>query len=74
MFKLMKNEWIKLKSEKVILVIVILSLIPLLMNFANFAINNKDISLESGFYFTYYNQYFMMLPIISSVLISFTFH
>ncbi|WP_040982722.1 ABC transporter permease [Oceanobacillus jeddahense] len=74
MFKLMKNEWIKLKSEKVILVIVILSLIPLLMNFANFAINNKDISLESGFYFTYYNQYFMMLPIISSVLISFTFY
>lgn len=74
MFKLIKNEWIKIKSEKVILVIVVLSLIPLLMNFANFAINNKDISLDSGFYFTYYNQYFMMLPIISSVLISFTFY
>ncbi|ONK22331.1 hypothetical protein BLX87_16685 [Bacillus sp. VT-16-64] len=74
MFKLIKNEWIKVKSEKVILVIVVLSLIPLLMNFANFAINNKDISLDSGFYFTYYNQYFMMLPIISSVLISFIFY
>src|SRR5690625_454420 len=74
MLKLVKNEWIKIKSEKVILVIVILSLIPLLMNFANFAINNGDISLDSGFYFTYYNQYFMMLPIISSVLISFIFY
>ncbi|GIN73313.1 hypothetical protein J14TS2_37880 [Bacillus sp. J14TS2] len=74
MFKLIKNEWIKIKSEKVILVIVILSLIPLLMNFVNFAINNKDISLDSGFYFTYYNQYFMMLPIISNVLISFIFY
>ncbi|MBM7717654.1 hypothetical protein JOC94_004685 [Bacillus thermophilus] len=50
MFKLIKNEWIKVKSEKVILVIVVLSLIPLLMNFANFAINNKDISLDSGLY------------------------
>ncbi|MDX8046761.1 ABC transporter permease [Gracilibacillus sp. S3-1-1] len=74
MFKLIKNEWIKMKSEKVILVIVILSLIPLLMNFANFVVNNRDMSLDSGFYFTYYNQYFMMLPIISSVLISFTFY
>src|SRR5690625_5980131 len=74
MLKLVKNEWVKIKSEKVILVIVILSLIPLLMNFANFAINNVDISLDSGFYFTYYNQYFMMLPIFSSVLISFIFY
>ncbi|QDQ02217.1 hypothetical protein FOH38_17960 [Lysinibacillus fusiformis] len=74
MLKLIKNEWIKIKSEKAILVIVVLSLIPLLMNFANFAINNGDISLDSGFYFTYYNQYFMMLPIISSVLISYVFY
>lgn len=74
MLKLIKNEWIKIKSEKVVLVIVLLSLIPLLMNFANFAINNRDVQLDSGFYFTYYNQYFMMLPIISSVLVSFVFY
>lgn len=74
MLKLIKNEWIKMKSEKVILVIVILSLIPLIMNFVNFAVNNNDIRLNSGFYFTYYNQYFMMLPILSSVLISFIFY
>lgn len=55
MLKLIKNEWIKMKSEKVILVIVILSLIPLIMNFVNFAVNNNDMRLNSGFYFTYYN-------------------
>ncbi len=74
MLKLIKNEWIKIKSEKVILIIVLLSLIPLLMNFVNFAINNRNVQLDSGFYFTYYNQYFMMLPIISSVLVSFVFY
>lgn len=74
MLKLIKNEWIKIQSEKVVFVIVLLSLIPLLISFANFAINNRDVQLDSGFYFTYYNQYFMILPIVSSVLVSFVFY
>ncbi|WP_130860306.1 ABC transporter permease [Gracilibacillus phocaeensis] len=74
MMKLIKNEWIKMKSEKVTLVIVALSLLPLLMNLANFFFNNGDTSLQNGFYFTYYNQYFMLLPIIMSVLISYVFY
>lgn len=65
-----KNEFIKIKSEKFLLVILILMLIPFGMNFANFIINDKNLSLSDGFYFRFYNQYFMLLPIISCIIAS----
>ncbi|MCI2902499.1 ABC transporter permease [Staphylococcus hominis] len=68
MIQLIKNELFKLKSERFILVIVLLNLIPLLMNLANFVVNDSSLSLDNGFYFRFYNQYIMLIPIITSVL------
>ncbi|MEK4304221.1 ABC transporter permease [Oceanobacillus sp. FSL K6-0251] len=74
MIQLIKNELVKVRSEKYIKFIFILNLIPILMNFANYIVNNKSMSLENGFYFTFYNQYFMLLPIITSIIISSIFY
>ncbi|NBJ69532.1 MULTISPECIES: ABC transporter permease [Clostridia] len=74
MIQLIKNELIKIRSEKYIKFIFILNLIPLILNFANFIVNNRNMALENGFYFTFYNQYFMLLPIISSIIISSIFY
>ncbi|MBU8568386.1 ABC transporter permease [Virgibacillus pantothenticus] len=74
MIQLIKNELIKIRSEKYIKFIFILNLIPLILNFANFIVNNRNMALENGFYFTFYNQYFMLLPIITSIIISSIFY
>lgn len=70
MITFIKNEFIKIKSEKFLIVILILMLIPFGMNFANFVINDRNLSLSDGFYFRFYNQYFMLLPIISCIIAS----
>lgn len=70
MMTFIKNEFIKIKSEKFLMAILILMLIPFGMNFANFVINDKNLSLSDGFYFRFYNQYFMLLPIVSCVIAS----
>ncbi|RIO81304.1 ABC transporter permease, partial [Staphylococcus gallinarum] len=59
MITFIKNEFIKVKSEKFIIIVILLSLIPFVMNLANFLINNQNLSLVGGFYFRFYNQYFM---------------
>lgn len=74
MIQLIKNELFKIKSEKFILVIVLLSLIPLLMNLANFIVNDSNLSLDKGFYFRFYNQYLMLIPIITSILAASIFY
>ncbi|AUJ24668.1 ABC transporter permease [Virgibacillus dokdonensis] len=74
MIQLIKNELIKIRSEKYIKFIFILNLIPLVLNFANFTLNKRNMNLDSGFYFTFYNQYFMLLPIITSIIISSIFY
>lgn len=51
-----KNEFIKIKSEKFLLAVFLLMLIPLLMNFVNFAFNDRNLLLTEGFYFRFLNQ------------------
>ncbi len=68
MIKLIQNEMSKVKSEKFIVIIILLSLIPFIMNLANFFINDKNLNLTDGFYFRFYNQYFMLSPICIGVI------
>jgi hypothetical protein len=68
MITFIKNEFIKVKSEKFIIIVILLSLIPFVMNLANFLINNQNLSLVGGFYFRFYNQYFMIMPIVMGII------
>ncbi|WP_278926727.1 ABC transporter permease [Staphylococcus auricularis] len=69
-----KNEMIKVKSEKFMVIVFLLSLLPFIMNLVNFFINNKDLSLIGGFYFRFYNQYFMLAPIMIGIIGSSIFY
>ncbi|MGV2929287.1 ABC transporter permease [Macrococcus capreoli] len=68
MIDFIKNEFIKVKSEKFILVVLSLSLIPFIMNLTNYLLNDKNLSLDTGFYFRLYNQYFMLIPIAFGII------
>ncbi|PNZ65766.1 hypothetical protein CD128_11290, partial [Staphylococcus croceilyticus] len=74
MITFIKNEFIKVKSERFILVVILLSLIPFTMNIANFFLNNRSLSLENGFYFRFYNQYFMLGPIVIGIISTSVFY
>ncbi|HDM8570517.1 TPA: ABC transporter permease [Staphylococcus aureus] len=63
-----ENEFIKVRSERFTLVVLLLSLIPFIMNLTNYLLNDKNISLDSGFYFRFYNQYFMLIPIVIGII------
>lgn len=74
MITFIKNEIIKIRSERFIIIVFLLSLLPFIMNIANFFINNKDLSLIDGFYFRFYNQYFMITPIAIGIIGSSIFY
>ncbi|MFO3702207.1 ABC transporter permease [Staphylococcus felis] len=74
MMTFIKNECTKVKSEKFIIIVCLLSLIPFTMNIANFFINSKDLSLIGGFYFRFYNQNFMIIPIAMGIIGSSIFY
>ncbi|MCJ1655397.1 ABC transporter permease [Staphylococcus sp. NRL 18/288] len=74
MITFLKNEFVKIKSERFILVVILLSLIPFTMNIANFFLNNRNLSLENGFYFRFYNQYFMLGPIVVGIIATSVFY
>ncbi|MBF0753777.1 hypothetical protein E4T89_05775 [Jeotgalicoccus nanhaiensis] len=74
MIQYIKNEFYKIRYEKFMVYITILSLVPFMMNGINFYINDDNLSLKNGFYFRLYNQYLMLLPIITSVIAASIFY
>lgn len=74
MIRYIKGEIAKVRSENFIFVVLSLSLIPLIMNLINFFVNDSNLSIEDGLYFRFYNQFSMLLPIISCIIPSSIFY
>jgi len=69
---IIKNEFLKYRKNKSLVVLFLLSLVPLMLNITNLLVNNpKNVS---DFYFTYYNQHTFFFPLTISLIIATVFY
>ncbi|RKT88390.1 ABC-2 family transporter protein [Saccharopolyspora antimicrobica] len=70
---LIANEFRKIRRERFVWAVLALNVAPFAMVVANYAVNGGDPTLER-FYFTFHNQYTMVLPLVVCATVAACFH
>ncbi|MGI5117925.1 ABC transporter permease [Marinactinospora thermotolerans] len=70
---LIANELRKIRRERFVWAVLVLNVVPFAMVVVNHVVNGGDPTLE-GLYFTFHNQYTMVLPLVVCATVAACFH
>lgn len=70
---LLANELRKIRRERFVWAVLVLNIVPLAMVVVDYAVNGGEPTLER-FYFTFHNQYTMVLPLVVCATVAACFH